>query len=391
MDGFTAFIRFPASILSSFPVLAICLVLSLALLFGPLRNYVYRWAQQRRTLATLFPPPPPLASLPPPPNVRPFKSIYHHATSVFPHSPAFLISLDTTFPSRIASRISILSSTPHAMGALSAALPAVTELYTYLTQSYLPTRCPNLFKLTPTHLLTATAPRSHSLTPTHSLIPKDPLFALGALVDEDFLFLLSGPSGYTLGAYIVAYGTGFTQTGLLGANLTDLHAKVPGWNADLGRSVERWVGRLRAGEVWGRCNWAVTENGRLREEEGENQVHNHEQWDSEGVNVDASEAHLGTEIQLFYRLPQSGVVVFSYKTFLYPLAEVRKEGSGPALADAIERLGTGSVPEMKRYEDADLWGEAVCRYLREKEGVKALEERGPSSLRKRRRARRRSG
>jgi hypothetical protein len=55
---------------------------------------------------------------------------------------------------------------------------------------------------------------------------------------------------------------------------------------------------------------------------------------------------------------------FNFKTYLYPLKEIREEGSGGELADAIEGLMEGSVPEMFFYKRGVVWGEKVKEYLR---------------------------
>ena len=80
--------------------------------------------------------------------------------------------------------------------------------------------------------------------------------------------------------------------------------------------------------------------------------------------VSPSQAHLRTELQHIYRLPKSGAVVFSYKTLLYPLSEIKAEGGGEALATAIEGLGKGNCPGMGRYKGVGRWGESVVSYLR---------------------------
>ncbi len=65
-----------------------------------------------------------------------------------------------------------------------------------------------------------------------------------------------------------------------------------------------------------------------------------------------------------HRLPESGAVVLTYKTYLYPLVDIKAEGQGEALGEAIEGLSKGNVPEMARYKRGTVWGEAVCKYLR---------------------------
>ena len=64
------------------------------------------------------------------------------------------------------------------------------------------------------------------------------------------------------------------------------------------------------------------------------------------------------------RLPQSQAVLFSYKTYIYPLSDIKKEGNGHTLANAVMGLGTGNCPGMHRYKGAVIWGEEVVSYLR---------------------------
>lgn len=70
------------------------------------------------------------------------------------------------------------------------------------------------------------------------------------------------------------------------------------------------------------------------------------------------------ELQTLTRLPKTGAVIFPFKTYLYPLKEIKEEGLGPQLIEAIEGLGKGNAPGMFKYKGAVRWGKAVCDYLR---------------------------
>lgn len=67
---------------------------------------------------------------------------------------------------------------------------------------------------------------------------------------------------------------------------------------------------------------------------------------------------------MLYRLPNTKAIVFSFKTYMYPLKEIRDEGLGEELASAIEGLKDGSVPQMNVYKRGVVWGETVKAYLR---------------------------
>ena len=49
---------------------------------------------------------------------------------------------------------------------------------------------------------------------------------------------------------------------------------------------------------------------------------------------------------------------------MYPLQELRDEGSGEILAEAIDGLGLGSVPGIMVYKRQVIWGEKVKVFLR---------------------------
>jgi hypothetical protein len=54
---------------------------------------------------------------------------------------------------------------------------------------------------------------------------------------------------------------------------------------------------------------------------------------------------------------------------MYPLRDIKAEGSGPALADAIDGLQAGSSPDMYLYKRAPNWRQSVQSFLRADEVV----------------------
>jgi hypothetical protein len=67
---------------------------------------------------------------------------------------------------------------------------------------------------------------------------------------------------------------------------------------------------------------------------------------------------------MLHRLPITKALVFSFKTYMYPLKDIKDEGLGEELAQAIDGLKEGSVPAMHFYKRGVVWGEAVKTYLR---------------------------
>lgn len=87
----------------------------------------------------------------------------------------------------------------------------------------------------------------------------------------------------------------------------------------------------------------------------------HWQW---MPTLTVSQTYFRVELQTLTRLPKTNALLFSFKTYLYGIRQIKQEGSGPELADAIEGLRTGNAPGMWRYKSAVRWGEPVCRFLR---------------------------
>jgi hypothetical protein len=81
-------------------------------------------------------------------------------------------------------------------------------------------------------------------------------------------------------------------------------------------------------------------------------------------DVVIEQCRLRCERQTLHRLPKTNALVFTFKTYQYKLEDIKAEGCGPELADAIPGLSQGSVSDMAYYKRAVVWGEKVAEYLR---------------------------
>ena len=80
--------------------------------------------------------------------------------------------------------------------------------------------------------------------------------------------------------------------------------------------------------------------------------------------MDIDSARFRVECQTLTRLPQTRGVLFSFKTYLFPIRDIKAEGMGPGLADAVEGLKSGNAPGMWTYKGGVRWGKSMCAYLR---------------------------
>ncbi|KAL2151473.1 hypothetical protein VTH82DRAFT_6571 [Thermothelomyces myriococcoides] len=249
------------------------------------------------------------------------------------------------------------------MGAIASGHKAVLELYSYLLGTYLPRRYPTMFSLDrpssgPSEIVfrNKVTGRSLPLVPPPSEA-SEMLRALGETVEDDMFLVLRDPDGgeHRAVAYVCCHPSGFDPSEKLGKRLAEIHSPVPAYSK-IGASMERYFSRLEVGK-----SWAIQTHPNLYAPSG-NHVHPGE--DVEDEDVDVRKARFRVELQTLTRLPKTQAILFSFKTYLYTLDEIKAEGLGPQLAEAIEGLKTGNAPGMWVYKGGVRWGKAVCAYLR---------------------------
>lgn len=303
-----------------------------------------------------------------------------------------LIAIDNTYLDRMNLRRSTMDEHPDAtLQCNTVAEPAVLELYDWLVSTYLPQRFPMIYHPTDT----AGQPQlfnsaSDSYMPIRPSSPLSALRILGENIDTDFLILLpsstnpmDGSPIYHLQAFVTCFPAGFSTREKCGKPLAAIHGPVPGYAAKLEKSMDRFFAKIEVGRVVRRTNWSVTTNDKLFSDGGihlygdakqEKPVENaktvnggdselDEQIAQQRKEVVVDDCRLRCERQTLHRLPRTNALVFAFKTYLYRLDEVKEEGLGPVLAEAIEGLGTGSVPEIMLYKRGVIWGEKVREYL----------------------------
>ncbi|RFU26175.1 hypothetical protein B7463_g10172, partial [Scytalidium lignicola] len=278
-----------------------------------------------------------------------------------------LIVMDKNYLDRLQLRKQIIRDHyPIAIACLPPAKPAVDEFYTYLLGTHLPTRFPRMFKISmdekhPSHVLNVVTNEYLPLEPP--LNPEKALQIIGENLDEDILFLLPSEDGdgYVLNGYITCFPSGFNTREKLGLKLRNIHTPVPGYKEKLEKSMDRFFDRIEVGKIVLRSNWAITTHDRLFAASG---THLYEGEDAVEEEVDIDNTHLRSERQLLHRLPETKALLFNFKTYLYPLKDIKDEGLSEELAQAIDGLKEGSVPGMHFYKRGVVWGEAVKAYLR---------------------------
>ncbi|CAG8164800.1 unnamed protein product [Penicillium nalgiovense] len=312
------------------------------------------------------------------------------------------LTMDKTYKNRLALRKSILDQHHDIVVAINndqtpeedaRIRPAIGELYNFVLGTYLPARYPSMFQLNAEsslfHNLVTGATWPTTLSPTTSAIQA--LEILAQTVDEDFLILLPELSlnsdeqpRYVLQAYATCFPSGFNTRKKLGLRLVDIHGPVPRYQEKIERSMDKFFARIEVGKFVKRVNWSITIDTGLfaafggthavpgkTEETIELGKLNVDQvcrlWARwfDGITLIPLKTLLRCERQTLHRLPVSKALIFTIHTYVYPVRQIKDEGSGEELANAIEGLKKGNVPEMHTYKKGDVWGEALNDFLRD--------------------------
>ncbi|KAK8055720.1 hypothetical protein PG993_000947 [Apiospora rasikravindrae] len=313
-------------------------------------------------------------------------------------TPSDLIAIDSNYLSRLQLRQDLIRDhADHVVGSLPSGLDAVRETYTHL-QDFLLARYPTLFSRDAEKGLF----RNHVTQRSLPLSPPQPadgeedadaavatLKLMGDMVEDDLFLLRATPEGHLCVALLCCFPSGFDPAEKLGKVLKDIHGPVPSYEK-IGASMERFFSRLEVGKSVVRNNWSINTAPELYNVSG-NHIYETDAYE-EDMDVDiskvsmraaltnaldpdpfalihegthfASYAHIRVELQTLTRLPKTQAILFSFKTYLYPVTDIKAEGLGPEVADAIKGLPKGNAPGMWKYKGGVRWGKSILAYLR---------------------------
>ncbi|KAM5345045.1 hypothetical protein ACJ41O_010907 [Fusarium nematophilum] len=266
--------------------------------------------------------------------------------------------MDHGYLDRVTHRRDLISQYPDTVhGYVPGGEAAVNELYDYLLTKYLPIRFPTMFRLSEDGLLFQNLVTGRSFPTRAPVDTKAALRNLGEIVEEELFLLLPAPNGHRLVAYICCFPSGFNPAEKLGQTLDGIHKPVPGYEK-IGPSMERYFTKMEVGRPVKRINkWSVQDNPELFDCEANIRLQGAGPFGMENT-------FLRSEMQTLSRFPDTRAILFSFKTYMHNVAEVKEEGMGAQFAEAIEGLRQGNAPEMWYYKGATRWADRVCEYLR---------------------------
>ncbi|KAL4936367.1 hypothetical protein BDV06DRAFT_227963 [Aspergillus oleicola] len=243
------------------------------------------------------------------------------------------------------------------------AYPAALELLDELAE-YLPQRYPTLYTRTKTGLF-----NTHTQIETPILarpLPPnlDPMALASALIQDDIAIMIERPDGeyYLLAGCILLAGF-WRLSDKLGMRLSDIHTSgdVPGYREKLEKGMMNFFRRLKPEDPVVRNNYFIQVDDDLAwsysiGDEDSDSV----SWNTAQKNKAIEHHFFRSERQSLRRLPKTGGVVFTIRTYFEPITEIVDEDYVPGrLASAIRSWGE----DVSRYKGREKYGDVLLEYL----------------------------
>ncbi|OWP03569.1 hypothetical protein B2J93_7587 [Marssonina coronariae] len=244
-----------------------------------------------------------------------------------------------------------------------AAFDGAVELLEELT-GYLPERYPSLYRKTPVGMDNLVTGESFNIVERPLL--EDPMQMAARMTQDDLAIMFEKEDGqyYLLAGSILLAGF-WKLEDKLGMPLSEIHysGNVPGYKEKLEKGMVNFFRRVQPHGPVQRNNYFIQVDDSLPwsssigDEDGEEGTVG---WFTAEKNKAIEHHFFRSERQTLRRLPRSGGVVFTIRTYFHPITEICEEPYVPGrLASAVRSWGD----EVSRYKGKERYQDVLLEYL----------------------------
>lgn len=247
----------------------------------------------------------------------------------------------------------------------SRSIRALQEFYNIICDFYLQ-RFPQYFQLdSKTRVIENKINGLKFEKDAHKLRPQQLLVNIGSNMEEDFVLLLKDDPNdkeqeYIMRSSIVGFPAGFDPSVLFNKPISYIHTLVPQYESRLHNPMHKFFNNLKPTDLWVRHNWSIQTHGDYFT------LNNHARKGEEVTKLFVNDidfvngCFLRCERQVLTRLPRTGAVVMTVRTYLTSLDKLKNEEQlGEELIHGIDSL----PQDMAFYKKKNSWGDAVKEYL----------------------------
>lgn len=253
------------------------------------------------------------------------------------------------------------------------------EFYTWLFGTYLPRRYPTAYKLGNEALEGPEPGMSVPLEPPSNIDKTLRIIAQNSY--QEYFFLHWEGDRYVARAFIDTFTLIDKARNKLNKSVEQTNGPVPAYKKKLKMAMDRYIASLPKGKLVQRHSWNLSLSADLHCPTFNLLTILPISWmmtlksvlDSVGIGlprmkkeeVDPDRITIRCERQTLHRLMENDdTLVFTFHIFPRTLREIRVEGQGEAIADAILGLGS-TISHLDWYRTSIYWGQAVADCLRD--------------------------
>ena len=200
----------------------------------------------------------------------------------------------------------------------------------------------------------------HGGTPEVPAADLHPLEAAARMVPEDLLLLKPRPRkgdetllDWTLLAAALAFPAHWVLAEKMGRPLAGIHKPVPHYGERLETPMDRFFTNMKVGPISHRWNWSVMTSHKLFTPHRSRRTPL-----APGAGID--EIFIRMESQTLRKLPRTGMILFTIRTYAEPLT--RWAAMPGAVASLLEMLD-GMTPEMRDYKGFAMYEDALRTFV----------------------------
>ena len=250
------------------------------------------------------------------------------------------IEVDEHFETELAQKRQLLQTRrAEVFGVLPQGLFASTEVLEKLVD-YLPKRFPQRY--------------SAPITIDDSL---HPLEAGSLLVQEDLAIMSPQDGQWVLTAAVVCFPSRWELASKIGANMHGIHGPVPHYEERIGQATDAMFDKLTPDRTVWRINWTVLDSPELFQPSATGRkARPHRRWTPEEFGA---AMYFRTERQTLWKLPKSGAILFTIRTYLDSLQSLDRRY--PEFRAHLGQTLITTSAETRRYKGwAPMWADLMA-------------------------------
>lgn len=195
-------------------------------------------------------------------------------------------------------------------------------------------------------------------------LAEDPMAMSARLIQDDLAIMMERPDGeYYLVAGAILLAGFWRLSDKFGMPLSEIHTSgdVPQFRSKLEKGMKNFFRRLRPEEPVLRNNYFIQVDENLAWSDSIGAEDSADvSWATAEKNRAIDHHFFRSERQSLRRLPRSGGVVFTIRTYFEPITEVVKEPYVPGrLASAVRSWGD----DVSRYKGKEMYQDVLLEYL----------------------------